>query len=294
MSDLRFGVLVDTDAPFSELVERWVEVEELGFDQLFVPDHSCDYMARSHTWHDGWTALTAAAMVTGRVRIGTLVSNPILRPPALLARSALSVDHLSEGRLDLGVGAGIAEFDHRASGVPYWSPKERSERFAEYVAVVDGLLQSSKEPFSFDGRYHTTEETSFQPAPVQHPRPPIIVGGQSPTLLRVAAERADGWNTHGPYGAGFEEILGITRDQNQRLDELCSEAGRDPSSLRRSLILFASLAPWGAPDRFEALVEQFCDAGMREFVLFWPSDDQQLEVFEHIASHVIPRLRHNH
>ncbi|HVM40911.1 MAG TPA: LLM class flavin-dependent oxidoreductase [Acidimicrobiia bacterium] len=294
MSDLRFGVLVDTDAPFAELAERWIEVEELGFDQLVVPDHSCDYLEHRHVWHEAWTALTAAAMATNRVRVGPLVANPILRPPALLARSALSLDHLSGGRLELGIGMGVQAFDHRAAGTPVWEPKERADRFDEYVTVVDGLLTSAKEPFSFAGRYHATHETGFQPEAIQHPRPPIVVGGQSPTVLRVAAERADGWNTHGPYGAGLDEIVSITREQNQRIDRLCEDAGRDPSAVRRSLLLFNSLAPWNAPERFGEIVERFYEVGMREFVLFWPADDEQLEVFEHIASHVIPRLRHDH
>ncbi len=273
---LRFGVLVLQDAPFPTLVERWRRVEELGFDQLFVADHTGDYRdTPGGPWFDGWTVLAAMAAQTTSIRIGTLVTNPVLRPPAVLAKAAVTVDHLSDGRLELGIGTGIAPFDHAATGTEPWSAGERFGRFAEYVEVVDGLLRGAGRPYSFAGHWYRSREASTVPGPVQRPRPPIIVAGQSPTVLRVAAERADAWNTHGPFGAGLDEIVKITRSQTHQLDELCAAAGREPASLRRSLLLFAALDPWTSDVEPAAVIERFAEqAQVAEFVVFWPGDDR--------------------
>ena len=128
------------------------------------------------------------------------------------------------------------------------------------------------------------------PPPVQRPRPPITVGGQSPTVLRVAAERADCWNTAGPLGLGIDEILEITRRQNDRLDEMCLALGRDPTELRRSLFLVGAMDAWATPDALEKIVQRFVEIGISEFVLFWPPDEY-LNLFEHVATEVIPALR---
>jgi alkanesulfonate monooxygenase SsuD/methylene tetrahydromethanopterin reductase-like flavin-dependent oxidoreductase (luciferase family) len=295
---VRFGIEVPQDVPFPALVERWQRAEEMGFDYLWVADHSADtrtnpsgeYRNLDGTWFDGLTVLTVMAKETTRLRIGTLVSNPILRPPALLAKEALTVDHLCGGRLELGIGMGIEPLDHAAMGIDYWSPQERAARFSEYVEVVDGLLSTPSRAYVFEGHYYHTREAAMGPPPVQQPRPPITVGGQSPTALRVAAERADCWNTAGPLGVGMDEILEITRQQNERLDEMCVSFGRDPTELRRSLFLVGALDAWVTPDAVEKIARQFGEIGIGEFVLFWPPDER-LDLFEHVASEVMPALR---
>src|SRR4028119_2126759 len=189
---VRFGIEVPQDAPFPALVERWQRAEELGFDHLWVADHSADTRTDQRnlggTWFDGWTVLAVMAKETTRIRIGTLVSNPVLRPPALLAKEALTIDHLSGGRLELGIGTGIEPLDHATMGLDYWSPGERVARFSEYVEVVDGLLANPSRAYAFEARFSRTREAAMGPPPVQWPRPPITVGGQSPSVLRVAAE----------------------------------------------------------------------------------------------------------
>jgi alkanesulfonate monooxygenase SsuD/methylene tetrahydromethanopterin reductase-like flavin-dependent oxidoreductase (luciferase family) len=126
-SDL-LGPGVDVDAPFPELIERARTAEALGFDTIYVPDHSRPWRhdpIPGGIWFDGWTVLTAFGAATSRARVGTLVTNPVLRPPGLVVRQALAVDHLSSGRLQLGIGTGIAGFDHQATGIPYWPLAER-------------------------------------------------------------------------------------------------------------------------------------------------------------------------
>jgi alkanesulfonate monooxygenase SsuD/methylene tetrahydromethanopterin reductase-like flavin-dependent oxidoreductase (luciferase family) len=273
-SGLRFGVLVLQDADFGTLRERWRRVEELGFDYLFVADHARHARDPSHTWFDGWSTLVAMALETRSIRIGPLVANPILRRPTVLAKAAAAVDHFSMGRLELALGQGVERFDHDETGTPYWSPAERAARFREYVEVVDGALRSWEAPFSFKGRHHRARDVSLAPAPVQRPRPPITVGGRSPTVLRVAAERADCWNTFGLLPTTAEEVVETTRRQNRELDDRCAEMGRDPADLRRSLVMWSPLDPWSATDCFERLVDRFRDAGIAEFIVMWPPDDR--------------------
>ena len=267
---LRFGILIPQDAPADELATRWQRAEELGFDAAYVADHAGDYRDLRGYWLDGWTVLTHVASATTTLRIGTLVSNPLLRHPAQLARQAATVDQLSGGRLELGIGTGIAGFDHDAVGEPYWPPAERAARFAEYVDVVDSALRSGDQPYHHAGRHFRSSHPPLAPGSCQTPRPPITVGGQSPTVLRVAAERADCWNTHGPYGRTVEEIADITARQNRRLDELCTAAGRRPEELRRSLLLFDALDAWATDSAFDKIVDTFRGVGMHEFVVFWP------------------------
>jgi alkanesulfonate monooxygenase SsuD/methylene tetrahydromethanopterin reductase-like flavin-dependent oxidoreductase (luciferase family) len=276
-------VLVVPDAPFPTLAQRWRRVEELGFDFLFVADHFRHTSRASLPWFDGWTVLAAMALHTTSVRIGPLVGNPVLRGPAVLARAAAAIDHLSTGRLELGLGKGVEEFDHLATGTPMWSPRERAARFREYVQVVDGVLRGWQTPFGFDGRYYRTHDSSVAPAPVQRPRPPLTVGGQSPTVRRVAAERADCWNTFALGDVPLDHIVDTVRQHNHELDELCTQIGRNPATLRRSLALWKPLDPWDAPDAFTRIVTAFRETGITEFIVMWPPDDR-LPLLEHAAT----------
>ncbi|HYH13135.1 MAG TPA: LLM class flavin-dependent oxidoreductase, partial [Thermomicrobiales bacterium] len=244
----------------------------------------------SGTWFDGLTALAVVAMHTDSIRIGTLVSNPILRPPAMLARQALSIDHLSGGRLELGIGAGVFDWDHHAVGTEPWSAKERAGRFAEYVEIIDGILRGTGEPYSFEGTWLWARNVQTSPPSVQRPRPPLIVGGQSPTILRTAARFADVWNTIGPMGADKETVLEVTGRQNRQIDELATEAGRDPATIRRSFALYSPWDPWESPVTLEEVVERFDGIGMTGFATNIP-DKHQLEDFERMARETIPALR---
>jgi alkanesulfonate monooxygenase SsuD/methylene tetrahydromethanopterin reductase-like flavin-dependent oxidoreductase (luciferase family) len=287
---LRFGVMIFPDAPISDLTSRMRQAEEWGFDQLVLPDHIGDLRNLSGAWHDSWTLLAVAATVTHRIRIGALVGNPILRPPAVVAKQALTLDHLSTGRLDVGLGAGIFAFDHDATGTPTWQAKERMQRFDEYTQIVDGVLRGAGVPFNFDGQWLWAHAVPTAPGPVQQPRPPIVVGGQSPTILRVAAKRADVWNTHGPLHVSLDDLVTITGKQNRQLDDLCTTAGRDPRTLRRALTLFGAADPWSAPVTLDQIVDRFTRVGIEEFVIHWPSIHRSTEL-ERLSLELIPTLR---
>jgi alkanesulfonate monooxygenase SsuD/methylene tetrahydromethanopterin reductase-like flavin-dependent oxidoreductase (luciferase family) len=283
-NQLRFGVMLYADANLLDLPRQARWLEDLGFDQIFLPDHSADPFNRGAPWFDGWSVLPALATATSRIRIGTLVSNPILRPPAM------TVDHLSGGRLDLGIGAGVFDFDHHAVGEEPWSPKQRAGRFADYVAILDGILRGTGEWFTHEGEWLHAREITTAPGTLQRPRPTLITGGQSPTVLRVTAERADVWNTIGPMIDDGAEILATTARQNRQLDEMLEKAGRDPKSLRRSYAVFGPFDLWEHDVTLEEVVERFGEIGMTEFVLGLPPADR-MDEFEQLARETIPALR---
>lgn len=288
--NLRFGVLDLPDAPFPRLFERWRQVEDRGFDFLFAPDHARHTRDRSLPWFDGLTVLSAMALQTERIRIGTLVANPLLHGPSQLAKAAAAVDQLSQGRLELGIGMGVEEFDHLETGNDYWLQGERAARYAEYVEVVDGVLRSWDEPFSFTGRHYRTTDAALAPPPPQKPRPPLIIGSRSKTGRAVAAERGDGWNTYALTGEGeIKEIAETTRRRNEELDERCVAFGRDPRSLRRSLVMWSPLDPWAEPDAFARIIDAFRPTGITEFVVMWPGDEHR-ELIEQAAT-LIASLR---
>jgi alkanesulfonate monooxygenase SsuD/methylene tetrahydromethanopterin reductase-like flavin-dependent oxidoreductase (luciferase family) len=153
VAELRFGLLVVPDAPFPTLAERWRRVEELGFDLLFVADHYRHTRNASLPWFDGWTALAAMALQTTTVRIGPLVANPILRGPAVLAKAAAALDHLSDGRLELAIGKGVEEFDHRATGTPLLVAAGARDPLSRVRPGRRRRAPQQETPFSFEGRY---------------------------------------------------------------------------------------------------------------------------------------------
>jgi alkanesulfonate monooxygenase SsuD/methylene tetrahydromethanopterin reductase-like flavin-dependent oxidoreductase (luciferase family) len=286
------GLAVDLDAPFPELVERATTGEALGFDTIYVPDHSRPWRHDPEpggVWFDGWTALTTFVRATSRARVGTLVSNPVLRPPGLLVREALAVDHLSAGRLQLGIGTGIAGFDHEATGTPYWPIAERLARFREYVAFVDAALRAVG-TFTASGPHFSGKLTGLPP-PVQTPRPPITVAGASRGVRAVAVARAECWNTHGAFGVGPDDIVEHLASLNRDVSERCEAAGRDPASLCRSVLLLGALSPWTRRSRLAGLVEEMSAIGFEEVVVFWPWTDAERAVFEHDAPQVIALTR---
>lgn len=159
------------------------KAEDLGYSTLLVPDHFGDQLAPV-------PALMAAADATTALRVGALVFDNDYRHPVVLAKEAATLDLLSGGRLELGLGAGWMRSDYAESGIAYDAPGLRVDRFAEGVAVIAGLLES-EQPFSFSGRHYTVTEHSLLPRPVQRPRPPLILGGGGRRVLTIAGQWAD-------------------------------------------------------------------------------------------------------
>jgi alkanesulfonate monooxygenase SsuD/methylene tetrahydromethanopterin reductase-like flavin-dependent oxidoreductase (luciferase family) len=289
VAGFHFGMSAGANVPFRMLRERWRLVEDLGFDHLWVSDHTGSFAGGgASACFEGWTTLAAMACATRSIRIGTLVSNPVLRPPAVLAKQALTVDDLSEGRLELGIGTGIVEFDHAAVGEPFWAMPERLDRFAEYVDIVAAIL-ADPGPVSRRGRYYDAA-TSASPPSVQRPRVPLTVGGQAPRVIEVAARHADRWNTHGPPGADLATIIERSRRQVARLDDAAASHGRDPATIIRSLAGVQALNIWTNDVSVVEIVEAFAPLGFSELILSWPGDDR-LDELERLAADVLPSLR---
>lgn len=213
--------------------EQWLALagacERAGLEALFRSDHYAGLGAEGDRASlDAWTTLAGLAARTERLRLGTMVSPATFRHPSVLAKAAATVDHISGGRVELGIGAGWNEREHRMYGFAFGTARERVARFAEQLEIVH--LQWTEDEFDFEGRFYRLEGARAEPKPVQRPRPPIIVGGAAkPGTAGPAARFADEYNT---TFASPEQC----RERRARLDEACERAGRDPATLRFSLM----------------------------------------------------------
>lgn len=294
---LRFQVLTLPNVSWSALLGRYRYIEELGFDLAGVADHFVDWTHPPSPWFEAWTLLAAIARETTNVRLMTCVTQIPLRNPAMLAHQALTVDHISNGRLELGLGVGLTtDPSYDMMGIPNWTAKERVARFKEYVEIVDQLL--SNEVTTYKGRFYAVNDAVMSPRPVQHPRLPIMIAAMGPIMLKYAARYADIWNSLS-FASAFETQLEETRGRIRLIDEHCSAIGRDPTSLRRSYLMFDARArPSGglisyyeSEEVFADMVHRLIDLGISEIGLYYPTRDEQLPIFESIARAVIPELR---
>jgi F420-dependent oxidoreductase-like protein len=212
--------------------------EELGFDSVWMSDHFFLDLSRyggapgRHRSLEALTTLAAIAVETERVRLGTLVLCEAFRHPPVLAKMAATLDIVSGGRLELGVGAGWYEDEYRAFGYRFPPIGERIARLRETVDILAGMLSNDR--FTYAGTYYRVEDAPNDPPPVQKPRPPILVGGKGgPKILRHVAEAADGWNTVWRWAPD------AYAERARALDEACERADRDPATVSRSLGLYS-------------------------------------------------------
>jgi probable F420-dependent oxidoreductase len=182
MKPFRFGVNVRMASSRAEWAAKAQKVEDLGYFSLTVPDHLASMVAPI-------PAVVSAAAATTRLRVGTNVLNNDFRHPVLIAREAATVDLLTDGRFQLGLGAGHMQSEYEQAGLRFDSGSARVERLAEAIAIVKGLLRG--EPVSFAGRHYRVTDHRIYPLPIQRPHPPILVGGNGPRLLALAAKEAD-------------------------------------------------------------------------------------------------------
>jgi alkanesulfonate monooxygenase SsuD/methylene tetrahydromethanopterin reductase-like flavin-dependent oxidoreductase (luciferase family) len=291
---LQFGVLTLQDFTWEQGVSRWQRIESLGFDSLWLADHFVNYMQPAASWFEAWTLLAALATQTERIRIGTLVTPITFRNPAWLARQAMTVDHISNGRLELGIGAGSPaqeDCSYAMTGTPDWPPAERVARVREVVEILDSLLR--EEVTTYEGKYYKLEDSAMNPPTVQRPRPPITIGALGPKMLRITAQYADRWNSYGGSQLTADEMLKLTGERNQRLDEFCTEFGREPSTLLRSFLLFGPPAEiaYSSVGGFQDVIGSYQEAGIEEFIMYYPFMDRHVPIFEKIAHEEIPALR---
>jgi len=282
---LRFGLCTDQNLPFPTLVERWQRFEQLGFDSAWDCDHYVQPSRPTGPYFEGWTLLAGLAARTERIRIGVLVSCNTFRHPALLARQASTVDHISGGRLEVGLGTGWVEWEHEMYGIRYPDAPKRVAQFGEALEVLDMALRN--EVISFSGEHFGLNDEKFRPGPVQQPRPPLTLAAHSPKMLRLIAPHVDRWNSMGSP----EEMRG----RNERLTDALLAAGRDPATVIRSVLHVPSITPdehpWDSVEAFTDFAGRYREAGMTEIILQPPpAPDEEGELFERISRELVPSL----
>jgi alkanesulfonate monooxygenase SsuD/methylene tetrahydromethanopterin reductase-like flavin-dependent oxidoreductase (luciferase family) len=299
-NSLRFQVLVLPKVPWPEYLDRFMRLEDLGFEVAAAPDHFCDWSNPTGPWLEAWTCLAAIAARTSTIRLTTCVTQIPLRNPAVLAHQAVTVDQISGGRVELGIGTGLTiDPSYDMIGVPNWSTRERVVRFAEYVELLGHLVAEGVT--DYHGTYYEANGAVMNPGSVQRPRLPIMVAALGPQMMRHAVRHADIWNSLS-FAADFGEQLAELADRCMTIDELCAEYGRDPATLRRSYTMFDAnaRASGGAINYYESdevfidMVKQVVALGVTEISLYYPAVTSQLPAFERIATEVLPMLRAEH
>jgi alkanesulfonate monooxygenase SsuD/methylene tetrahydromethanopterin reductase-like flavin-dependent oxidoreductase (luciferase family) len=264
-----FGIMTaPMQVEYPDLLRVWQEADSVPeiehawlFDHLMPIGGDPDGPA-----FEGWTLLSALAARTRRLRLGVMVTSNRFRPPAMLAKIATTVDVVSGGRLDFGIGVGsrpghpLALREYEAHGLPFDDSAHAVASLAEACTVIRRLWTEEK-PFDFHGTHHHLTGAFGSPKPVQRPHPPILIGGRSAATLRVVAEHADLWNIP---GGDIEDAI----DRSALLDRHCAEIGRDPATITRSIPLPVS---YGRPEVTRTAIREAIDAGFHHIVLGLPA-----------------------
>ncbi|MFJ3778554.1 LLM class flavin-dependent oxidoreductase [Streptomyces sp. NPDC090075] len=270
----------------------WTRAEELGFHTAYTYDHLSWRTFRDGPWFGAIPTLTAAATVTDRLRLGTLVTSPNFRHPVTLAKELISLDDISGGRVTLGIGAGGTGFDATALGQEPWTARERADRFAEFVPLLDRLLTEAS--VTHEGAFYSAHEARDIPGCVQRPRLPFAVAATGPRGLKLAARHGQAWVTTGDpklYENGTpEQSIEALRGQLGRLGEACAAIGRDASEPEKVLLTGFTpdrARPLESLDAFVDFAGRHQELGFTELVIHWPIPDSDFaaeqKVFEQIA-----------
>ncbi len=259
-----------------ELRRRVTWAEDAGFESAWVFDHfTALYGDPRGPCLEAWTLLAALGAVTERIRLGALVTGVTYRHPSLLAAEAVTVDHVSRGRLNIGLGAAWHEREHRRLGFDFPPTRGRVERLDEAVHILKGLL--TRDDFDFDGAHYRLQKAFYRPRPVQRPYPPIWIGATGEkVMLPLAARHADVWH-------GFGSLTDLAR-KSKLIDRFAEEAGRDPAAIGRSANLSIS-EPW---DQVLRHADRLREAGFTHAVVSWPSEGQAR--VEEFTAKVMPEL----
>lgn len=279
----------------------WERAEQLGFHTGFTYDHlSWRVPFREGIWFGAAPTLTAAAAATKRLRLGTLVTSPNFRHPVTLAKELISLDDISGGRITLGIGAGGSGFDATALGQDPWTPRERADRFAEFVPLLDRLL--SEDATSFEGTFYSAYDVRNIPGCLQRPRLPFAVAATGPRGLRLAARHGQAWVTTGDPklsdGGTAEQSEAALAGQIRKLTGACEAEGREVGEIDK--VLLTGFTPEGSSildsvDRFVDFAGRHHALGFDEIVLHWPIADTTFaaeeKIFEAIATEAPAQLR---
>jgi F420-dependent oxidoreductase-like protein len=274
---MRFGLdVAQHQLTWPELLERVRFAEGAGFDGVWIFDHFKPlYGDPTGPCMEAWTLLAGLAASTERIRLGALVTGITYRHPSILAAEAVTVDHVSDGRLEIGMGAAWFEQEHRELGVPFPRVGERARRLEEGVEAMRLLM--TQDHATYEGTYTRLDDATYRPRPVQQPHPPIWIGATGEKLtLPIVGRQADVWHTFGSSDALARKWAIVERS--------AQEAGRDPSSIMRSCSLSIS-EPW---DEVRRRYDELRDAGVAYMIVNWPSEGRGRA--EEFVSDVMPSL----
>ena len=274
---MRLGVLILPEFSWSEAQAVWQRAEALGFDHAWIYDHLTWRSFRDQAWFAAVPTLTAAAMVTQHIRLGTLVASPNFRHPLPFAKELMTLDDICNGRLTLGLGAGGSGWDATMLNGEAWSRRERTERFGEFVKLTDFLLRQPET--TYEGMYYTVYEARTYPGCVQRPRLPLAIAATGRRGMALAAQYGQIWVTNGDRTSN-EMMLAkagaaVVRQQMAQLDDICWQTGRDPATLDRLVLsgprLDGGLASVAA---FAETIGRYAEIGVTDFVVHWPRPNE--------------------
>jgi F420-dependent oxidoreductase-like protein len=298
-------------ASWPDMIRTWQEAERLGYDTVYTYDHLTSVVVMTDPFDpslEAWTVLAALAALTSRIRLGTLVTGNTYRHPAVLAKMATTVDVISGGRLDLGIGSGWYLPDHEMFGIPFRTAAERCAMLDEALAVIRTLWHEREA--SFEGRYYRLTKAIAEPKPVQQPHPPLLVAASGEKrMLPIVARHADAWNSFGSPEV-FRRKIAI-------LGEHCRAAGRDVERIEKSVLIpalldadpaasepmvqgyamYQGISPdearsWmllGRPEAVAEQIERYLAVGVTHFILQLNLFNR--EVMARFAAEVMPAFR---
>jgi F420-dependent oxidoreductase-like protein len=307
---IRFGVQTPPqNCTWQELATAWKAIDESHYDTAWVFDHFFPiFTDPSGPCLEGWIALTGLALQTTKVEVGVLVTGNTYRHPALLAKMAATLDHVTGGRMILGIGSGWFELEHNAYGIPFYTTAERIRRLDESLQIIKSLW--TRPQTSFNGRYYAVKDAWCEPKPVRKPHPPILIGAAGEKLnLKVVAQHADIWNTFGSPAvfrgklqvlqahcamgrdfneievswAGFAAICESPDIKRDLLGKMAAAWGRTPEDMEQSALV-------GSANEIKGRIEEFIAVGVTHFIVSAsaPFDHAGLRRF---ADEVIPKFR---
>lgn len=272
--------------------QRWRAAEQYGFDHAWTYDHIGWRSLVDVPWFDAVPTLTAAATVTRRIRLGTLVASPNFRHPVPFARSLLALDDISGGRLLFGVGAGAySGYDNVVLGGQQLEARARVDRFTEFVEQLDSLL--TQERTSISGEYYTSVEARSAPGCAQHPRVPFVVAANGPRSIRLAIRFGKGWVTSGKGGETIDEWWAGVAALAKTFDDTPGSEGLD-----RYLTLDAApVYSLSSVDYFREAAGRAAELGFTDIVTHWPRDEGvyagRMSTLERVVADVLPEIRGN-
>ncbi len=266
---MRFDLFRGQGLAWPDFVEDVGFIEATGAGTCWVLDHYVYPPAPEAQFLESWTTLAGVAAVTERIRLGTAVTDAALRHPAMLAKQVATVDRISGGRVEVAIGAGYFREELESLGISFLTPRGRVERLRETVEIVDGLLRDRR--LTYEGEHWSVRDATLVPAPVQEPRPPLLVAGNGKRGLRLAAERGDASLTLGDDPEMATEQAAISlRARNDLLDEHCVALGRDPASLERAYFLgWAIERPFESAESLRDYLGRYREAGTERFIFMF-------------------------